>query len=78
MATVKELQNFLKDHDPDQVIAWDLWVADDALDWNDTLTQEEAESVIEKMHHGKDASIGFSWDVLDVYVDIVLADRDKS
>lgn len=72
---VKDLKEHLESYDDNDVIAWMLWIPNDAIvlhretySTNDELTQKEAEHAIEQMHHYADTSIGMSWEVLAEYI----------
>jgi hypothetical protein len=69
--TITKLIEFLQEravYNPDQVIAWDLWQAEDVLSLYEA-TDEEAEEVIAEMNRRKDATMGLTWSVLEVIAD---------
>jgi hypothetical protein len=73
--TIRELKEHLESYDPDDVIAYDLWSIEDVAGFHHgELTREQAEEVIRLMNHRKDCNIGLNWDVLNYYVDQVMAE----
>ena len=76
MTTVKDLVAHLQRHfDPDDYIAAAIWQRDDVLAQAEgrgiTITDDQADDIIERMDAKHDASIGISWDVIDVYLDMI-------
>ena len=69
---VKELIKHLEGYDPEAVIAYDIWQVEDVLQQaNDeglVITKEQAEEVLEKMEHYKDANLGLTWDTISSYL----------
>ena len=83
--TVKELIKHLEGYNPDDVIAYDLWSVDDVMGHsnyyeghNPPPNTEQAEEVIRRMEHHKDASVGLSWDVLDYHLGEVMSDEGQA
>jgi hypothetical protein len=79
--TIAKLIKHLSQYPPEEVIAYDLWMVDDVKLFNDAsdpeVTQEQAEEVIRRMEHRKDASIGMNWDVLHHYLDQVMEESKQ-
>lgn len=65
---IKQLQN----HAPDTHCAFALWTPQDVYDMAEqkkaTLTFDEANDVLDAVHHHQDASIGINWNVLDCHM----------
>jgi hypothetical protein len=75
--TIRELKEHLESYDPDDIIAYDLWSVDDVEGFHHGIvTREQAEEVIRLMNHNKDCNIGLNWDVLNYYVDQVMAEAE--
>lgn len=62
---IKHLETF---EDQDALIAYDIWQIEDVQTQAPHLTEEQCADVINEMEHRKDACIGLSWDVMDVYI----------
>ena len=80
MTTVKELIKRLQlDHKPDEVIAVQIWSVADVLiqaknrDPKIKLTKADAEQILEDVDEHQDASLGISWDTIDVYINEFLS-----
>ena len=75
MPTIAEVIKHLQGYqDQEAIVCCPIWQVDDALDraWDGfsvTLTQEQAEAVIEAADDNHDACIGINWEVLDVYIE---------
>lgn len=74
--TVGGFIDFLRMFDPDTPCCGAVWVADDFLDYDDTLTVDEIQSAVWRANKWYDADIGYSWDFLRDIVDDVIAERD--
>lgn len=77
---IKELIKHLEKYNPEDVIAYDLWTADDvdcSSNGYGAITQEQSEEVINRMEKHKDASIGLNWDVLNYHLDQVMKAAQK-
>lgn len=76
--TVKELIRHLElTHNPDDVVAYDLWSVDDVLhEGNPDVTRAQAEEVLGRMERHKDATIGMNWDVLNYHLDEVVREAN--
>ena len=78
--TIAQLIEHLQGYgDQDEVIAYDLWLADDVLTQardTDNLTRSEAEEVLTRIEASKDATVGITWEVLDCHIDNIVQERD--
>jgi len=78
--TVKELIKHLETHNPEDVIAYDLWSVDDVIggghDYPE-VTQEQAEEVLGRMERYKDCTIGMNWDVMNYHLDEVMSEATQ-
>jgi len=61
--------------DPDWIASW--WHIDDVREVNggEDLTDGEAQDVLKMAMNRFDANIGINWEILEHYVDCVVADR---
>jgi hypothetical protein len=78
--TIAQLIKHLEHYNPNEIIAYDLWMVDDVMgSSNDhgAITRSQAEEVLHRMEHRKDASIGLNWDVLNYYLDQVMEEETK-
>jgi fructose-bisphosphate aldolase class 1 len=74
---VKQVVDCMKKSWEDKIaVVWDVHdvksttIAGSDLDVEDSwMTDEEAREILQEMDHRHDASIGISWDVIEVYVD---------
>jgi len=74
MPTVKEvIEHRLNGYKPNEHIAVAIWGEEDVIGRAEergiTITQKEAQEILDSVDHKQDCSIGISWDVLDVYID---------
>jgi hypothetical protein len=79
---VSELIDLLKDrYEPDEAIAVAIWNSEDVLmrakDRDITLTQEEADTIINNVDRNQDAEFGIAWDNLDFWTDDLIGDKDN-
>lgn len=51
-------------------IVWDI---EDVLQQDDSLTDDEARDVLQRMESNHDATVGINWDVIDHYIAEVLS-----
>lgn len=79
MAKVQEVIGRLDGYKPDDVIAVAIWCVEDVLDrareLGIKLSKEQAEVVLERVDRKQDASIGISWDVIDVH--LTMGEKDE-
>lgn len=83
--TVEDLIKHLQEnYKPEDVIAHDIWQVDDVTcdgnhheEIDPPVTKEEAEEVLHRMEHNKDASIGLNWDVLNHHLSDVIRERKE-
>jgi len=63
------IQKLKQHHKPNDVIAVAVWTVQDVLDrakeLHTPITENEAEEILEDIHHRQDANIGINWDVID-------------
>ena len=45
-----------------------VWMPDDVLSLDDTLTDEQVSWVLERMEHKHDACLGISWDTIEFWI----------
>jgi len=45
-----------------------VWMRDDVLTLDDTLTDEQVSWVLERMEHKHDACLGISWDTIEFWI----------
>jgi hypothetical protein len=64
------------------VVCMTIWQPGDAVqsarDHGETLTQEEAENVIQMVEWQDDATAGINWDTIWIYVQEVIGDREEN
>ena len=77
MTTVQELMAYLERHyQPDDVVAADIWHRDDvrarAEDRGLAIDDALADAVIAHMDRNHDATCGFTWATIDVWLDELL------
>lgn len=79
--TIKKLIEHLETYNPNDVIAYDLWVVEDVIyaakDRSEPIevTQEQAEEVIRLMNHRKDCNVGLNWDVMNYHLDVIIEEN---
>ncbi len=58
--------------EPTDIVAMTIWTEDDVLgkakERGIALAKEQAGEILDRMDHKQDASIGISWDTIDVYL----------
>lgn len=74
MTTIADMIAHLTAHyDPDDRVAVAIWQTGDVLaraeDRELPIDQAMAENIISQIHSHHDASIGISWDIIDVWLD---------
>lgn len=82
MKTVSDALDFIRNKAVDREdYALAVWYIDDVLDlareWGKKLTKKQAREVISLVDRKQDATIGISWDTLDAWIDVVLAEAKK-
>lgn len=65
LAEVKRLRKELEYYEKNCTI---VWMADDVLSLDNTLTDEQVSWVLERMESKHDASLGISWDTIEFYI----------
>lgn len=65
LAEVKRLRKKLAHYQDNCTI---VWMRDDVLALDDTLTYDQVSWVLERMEHKHDASIGVSWDTIEFWI----------
>jgi len=66
----------LQRHDPDTPCCGAVWVADDFLDYEATLTPAEIREIVRRAEKWHDADIGYSWHYLQAIVEGVIDERE--
>lgn len=66
----------LQRYDPDTPCCGAVWVADDFLDYDDTLTVDEIQTAVWRANRWYDADIGYSWHYLQAIVEDVIDERE--
>lgn len=74
--TVGGFIDFLRAFDPDTPCCGAVWVADDFLNYDDTLTVDEIREVVRRAEKWHDADIGYSWHYLQAIVEDVIDERE--
>lgn len=64
-AEVKQLRKELAHYKDNCTI---VWMPEDVLSIDDTLTDEDVSWVLERMEHKHDACIGISWDTIEFWI----------
>ena len=73
---VKSIQEINDSNEMDKISI--IWGIDDVHNVADQeLSDDEAREVLDRAERYHDASIGINWDVLDVYVDMVIREREE-
>tara|TARA_B100002019_G_C21134718_1_gene530122 strand:+ start:223 stop:564 length:342 start_codon:yes stop_codon:yes gene_type:complete len=68
---IKELEKKLAHYEDNCTV---VWMPEDVLSLDDTLTKEQVSWVLERMEHKHDASLGISWDTVEFWIDEVKSD----
>lgn len=67
------IQKLKQHHKPNDVLAVTVWTVKDVLNRANsreiTLTENEAEEILEQVHLYQDPSVGINWDVIDFVID---------
>ena len=75
----KLIERLTLDYKPEDVVAVQIWLTEDVLeqaknrDPKIKLTKADAEQILEDLDEHQDASLGISWDTIDVYIDEFLS-----
>ena len=69
MPKVKDVIARLQRMNQEDTICIPIWSIADVLDRDSSLTKEQAENILDKMHMKHDASIGINWDVIDSFIE---------
>ena len=67
-AEVKRLREQLAHYEDNCTI---VWMPEDVLSLDDTLTEEQVSWVLERMEHKHDACLGISWDTIEFWINEV-------
>ena len=62
---IKELEKKLAHYEDNCTI---VWMPEDVLTLDDTLTDEQVSWVLERMEHKHDATIGISWGTVEYWI----------
>ena len=62
--TADENLKLVKEDDPDEISI--VWSTEDVLCVRPDLTKEQAREVLYELDHSHDASVGISWDIIDI------------
>jgi len=77
----KDATKWLETYDPEEEMCVLIWVGDDvrcvAKEKGMELTDEQVDEVVDTLHRRHDASIGVSWDVIDVNLDWIEFDDEE-
>lgn len=77
---VKEAINHLENYNPDEEICLIIWTGDDvkaiAKEKGMELTDKQITEAVSTLERRHDASIGISWDVIDVNLDWMNFDEE--
>jgi hypothetical protein len=65
---IKELEKKLAHYEDNCTV---VWMPEDVLSRDDTLTDGEVSWILERMEHNHDASLGINWDTIDLWIDEV-------
>ena len=81
MTTIKEHTKRMADYSPDTAIAVHVWHVDDVLHTAERMgvdiSRAEAEDILHGIHNRADAETGINWDVIEVNIDMHIAERNK-
>ena len=82
MTTIKEhTERMARYYKPDTAIAVHVWHVDDVLHAAEgmgvDISNAEAEDILHGIHYRADATIGINWDVIEVNIDMHIAERNK-
>ena len=74
MPNVKEVIGLLEEeYNPEDVIAVAIWQRDDVLcrakEREISVTMEQADDIIDRIHRRQDATLGINWDTIDAYLE---------
>ena len=70
-ARIKKLEKKLAHYEDNCTI---VWMPEDVLALDDTLTDEQVSWVLERMEHKHDATLGISWDTVEYWIQEVKRD----
>jgi hypothetical protein len=65
IAEVKRLRKELAHYTDNCTI---VWMPEDVLSLDDTLTDEDVSWILSRMEHKHDACLGISWDTIEFYI----------
>lgn len=82
MTTIKEhTERMARYYKPDTAIAVHVWHVDDVLHAAEgmgvDISNAEAEDILHGIHNRADAETGINWDVIEVNIDMHIAERNK-
>ena len=81
MTTIKEHTKRMADYSPDTAIAVHVWHVDDVLHAAEgmgvDISNAEAEDILHGIHNRAHAETGINWDVIEVNIDMHIAERNK-
>ena len=82
MTTIKEhTERMARYYKPDTAIAVHVWHVDDVLHTAERMgvdiSRAEAEYILHGIHNRADAETGINWDVIEVNIDMHIAERNK-
>jgi hypothetical protein len=53
---------------PDEISI--VWCIEDVQSIDETISNEDARTILRAIKHGHDAAIGVNWEVIEVYIDL--------
>jgi len=62
---IKELEKKLAHYEDNCTI---VWMPEDVLTLDDTLTEEQVSWVLARMEHKHDATLGINWDTIEFWI----------
>jgi len=82
MTTVKQhIEHLTMHYKPDTAIAVHVWHVDDVLHTAEgmgvDISRAEAEDILHGIHYRADAETGINWIVIEVNIDMHIAERNK-
>lgn len=66
---VKDVIARLQRMNQEDTVCMPMWSTVDVLNRDSSLTEKQAEDILDEMDRKHDASIGINWDVIDTYIE---------
>ena len=74
---MKQLIKHLQEYPPNRHVAAIIWMPDDVKEVAPDLNAKQRNQVIDAVEHGKDCTIGITWETLQLYADDIRSGGDE-